>query len=342
VRLVFAGTPEFAAVHLAALVNAGEQVVAVYTQPDRPAGRGQRLRESPVKQLATARGIPVLQPQTLRDAGAPEVLARLAPDLMVVVAYGLILPRAILATPRLGCVNVHASRLPRWRGAAPIQRAILAGDAESGVSLMQMDEGLDTGPVLREVRCPIGPRDTAATLHDRLAALGAEALVGLLRDLRAGPLTAAPQPAEGVTYARKVEREEAELVWTEAAAALDRRVRAFNPWPVARTTLAGEVLKVWEAEPLPATGTSAGQPGEVVTTGGSPTRQPREVVTTVGSPARRPGEIIAASRDGLDVATGEGVLRVLTLQLPGGRPIRAADYLNAHPSPVGQVLGAEP
>jgi methionyl-tRNA formyltransferase len=203
---------------------------------------------------------------------------------------------------------------------------------------MQMDEGLDTGPVLREVRCPIGPRDTAATLHDRLAGLGAEALVGLLRDLRAGPVTAVPQPAEGVTYARKIEREEAELDWAEDAAALDRRIRAFNPWPVARTTLGGEVLRVWEAEPLPA-GPPARSPGNLEAQSGTLARQPGEVTAGVGSPAGRPGTIIAASREGLDVATGSGVLRLLVLQLAGGRPIRAADYLNAHPSPVGQVLG---
>lgn len=331
-RIVFAGTPEFSAAHLAALLEAGEAVVAVYTQPDRPAGRGQRLRESAVKQLAAARGIPVLQPETLRGAEAAEALARLAPDLMVVVAYGLILPRAVLATPRLGCVNVHASLLPRWRGAAPIQRAILAGDAESGVSLMQMDEGLDTGPVLRTVRCPIAPRDTAATLHDRLAALGAGALVQLVQDLHEGPVAAVPQPAEGVTYARKIEREEAEIDWREDAAALERRVRAFNPWPVARTTLGGEVLRVWEAEALVGEG-----PGEA-RVGAGPGAEPGGALGGGGRGAG-PGEVLAAGREGIEVATGAGRLRVTLMQLPGGRPIRAADYLNAHPSPVGAVLG---
>ena len=331
-RIVFAGTPEFSAAHLAALLEAGEAVVAVYTQPDRPAGRGQRLRESAVKQLAAARGIPVLQPETLRGAEAAEALARLAPDLMVVVAYGLLLPRAVLATPRLGCVNVHASLLPRWRGAAPIQRAILAGDAESGVSLMQMDEGLDTGPVLCTVRCPIAPRDTAATLHDRLAALGAGALVQLVQDLHEGPVAAVPQPAEGVTYARKIEREEAEIDWREDAAALERRVRAFNPWPVARTTLGGEVLRVWEAEALVGEG-----PGEA-RVGAGPGAEPGGALGGGGRGAG-PGEVLAAGREGIEVATGAGRLRVTLMQLPGGRPIRAADYLNAHPSPVGAVLG---
>ena len=331
-RIVFAGTPEFSAAHLAALLEAGEAVVAVYTQPDRPAGRGQRLRESAVKQLAAARGIPVLQPETLRGAEAAEALARLAPDLMVVVAYGLILPRAVLATPRLGCVNVHASLLPRWRGAAPIQRAILAGDAESGVSLMQMDEGLDTGPVLRTAPCPIAPRDTAATLHDRLAALGAGALVQLVQDLHEGPVAAVPQPAEGVTYARKIEREEAEIDWREDAAALERRVRAFNPWPVARTTLGGEVLRVWEAEALVGEG-----PGEA-RVGAGPGAEPGGALGGGGRGAG-PGEVLAAGREGIEVATGAGRLRVTLMQLPGGRPIRAADYLNAHPSPVGAVLG---
>ena len=331
-RIVFAGTPEFAAAHLAALLEAGETVAAVYTQPDRPAGRGQRLRESPVKQLAAARGIPVLQPESLRGAEAAEALAHIAPDLMVVVAYGLLLPRAVLATPRLGCVNVHASLLPRWRGAAPIQRAILAGDTESGVSLMQMDEGLDTGPVLRTVRCPIAPRDTAATLHDRLAALGARALVQLVRDLRESPVAAVPQTEAGVTYARKIERAEAEIDWQDDAAAIERRVRAFNPWPVARTTLGGEVLRVWEAEALVGEG-----PGEA-RVGAGPGAEPGGALGGGGRGAG-PGEVLAAGREGIEVATGAGRLRVTLMQLPGGRPIRAADYLNAHPSPVGAVLG---
>jgi len=309
-RLVFAGTPEFAALHLRALLEAGLPIAAVYTQPDRPAGRGQRLREGPVKQLAAAWGLPLRQPETLRDPGAPGELRALLPDLMVVVAYGLILPPPVLAVPRLGCINVHASLLPRWRGAAPIQRAILAGDTESGVSLMQMDAGLDTGPVLRTARCPLGPRDTAATLHDRLAALGATLLVGLVRELEGGPVAAVPQPLEGVTYAPKVARAEARLDWHEGAATLDRRVRAFNPWPIAYTTLGDQLVKVWETEPLP------------------------------GPCAATPGEVVAASRSGLDVATGDGgVLRVRVLQIPGGRPVTAADFLNAHASPLGQVLG---
>lgn len=331
-RIVFAGTPEFAAAHLAALLEAGETVAAVYTQPDRPAGRGQRLRESPVKQLAAARGIPVLQPESLRGAEAAEALAHIAPDLMVVVAYGLLLPRAVLATPRLGCVNVHASLLPRWRGAAPIQRAILAGDTESGVSLMQMDEGLDTGPVLRTVRCPIAPRDTAATLHDRLAALGARALVQLVRDLRESPVAAVPQTEAGVTYARKIERAEAEIDWQDDAAAIERRVRAFNPWPVARTTLGGEVLRVWEAAAL-------GGDGAHGRNGGGAHGGDGALGGDGDGPGAEPGEVLAAGREGIEVAAGAGRLRITGMQLPGGRPIRAADYLNAHPSPVGAVLG---
>ena len=322
-RIVFAGTPEFAAAHLAALLEAGETVAAVYTQPDRPAGRGQRLRESPVKQLAAARGIPVLQPESLRGAEAAEALAHIAPDLMVVVAYGLLLPRAVLATPRLGCVNVHASLLPRWRGAAPIQRAILAGDTESGVSLMQMDEGLD-----------IAPRDTAATLHDRLAALGARALVQLVRDLRESPVAAVPQTEAGVTYARKIERAEAEIDWQDDAAAIERRVRAFNPWPVARTTLGGEILRVWEAEAL-------GRDGDRARGGDGPGALGGDEDSARGGdgPRAEPGEVLAAGREGIEVAAGAGRLRITGMQLPGGRPIRAADYLNAHPSPVGAVLG---
>jgi methionyl-tRNA formyltransferase len=308
-KIVFAGTPEFAAAHLEALLAAGLAVAAVYTQPDRPAGRGRRLQESAVKRVARGQGLPVHQPPTLRDPDAVATLAGVAPDLIVVVAYGLLLPPPVLALPRLGCVNVHASLLPRWRGAAPIQRALLAGDTETGVSLMQMDAGLDTGPVLRAVRCPIEPRDTGGRLHDRLAALGARALVALVRDLESGPLPAVPQPVEGVTYAAKIDRAEAEVDWREGAPQIDRRVRAFNPSPIARTTLGDDTLRIWEAEPLP--GPAAGAPGEV--TGASPL--------------------------GIDVATGAGTLRIRVLQLPGGRPVTAGDYLNAHPSPVGQRLG---
>jgi methionyl-tRNA formyltransferase len=308
-RIVFAGTPEFAAVHLKALLASQAEVVAVFSQPDRPAGRGQRLRPGPVKALALAHGLPVLQPETLGDPQTRGALTHLAPDLMVVVAYGLLLPAAILAVPHLGCVNVHASLLPRWRGAAPIQRAILAGDLATGVSLIQMEPGLDTGPILRLARCPIGARDTGGDLHDRLAALGAEVLVGLVRDLAMGPVPATPQPQDGVTYARKVERSEAELHWDAPAHLLDRQVRAFNPWPVAYTTLGGIHVRVWEAGPI----------------------ERAETAT--------PGTVLAADRSGIDVATGEGALRVRVLQLPGGRPVGAGDYLNAHPSPVGQVLG---
>jgi methionyl-tRNA formyltransferase len=308
--IVFAGTPEFAGLHLQALLEAGERIVAVYSQPDRPAGRGRRLQESPVKRLATGRGLTVRQPASLRDPAAVAELAALAPDLIVVVAYGLILPPSVLAIPRLGCINVHASLLPRWRGAAPIQRAILAGDRETGVSLMQMDAGLDTGPVLRRVASAIGARDTAGVLHDRLAALGAKALVDLLGDLRTGSVRAEPQASDGVTYAPKLERAEAELDWRASAETLDRKVRAFNPAPVAFTHLGHAVLRVWEAEP----------------------------VSGVGGPT--PGEVLAAGRTGFDVACGEGALRVRVIQLPGGRPISASDYLNAHPSPVGEVLGA--
>jgi len=299
-RLVFAGTPEFAVPSLHACLASGAQVVAAYTQPDRPAGRGRKLAASPVKQAAVAAGIAVEQPETLRDESVRARLREYAPDLLVVVAYGLILPKAVLALPRLGCWNVHASLLPRWRGAAPIQRAILAGDGETGVDLMQMEAGLDTGPVLLEKRTPIAADDTGGRLHDRLAELGAQALAeGLAQVLGGGMLVATPQAADGVTYAHKLDKAEARLDWNEAAAALARKVRAFDPWPVAEAEIHGERLRIWSATPI-------GQVADAV-----------------------PGSLVATHRDAIDVATGDGVLRIHELQREGGRRVAVRDWLNA-------------
>jgi len=305
-RVVFAGTPDFAVPHLAACRRDGVEIVAVYTQPDRPAGRGRKLTPSPVKQAAIDLGLAVEQPENFKEAAARDRLAAYAPDLIVVVAYGLILSRKVLAIPRLGCWNVHASLLPRWRGAAPIQRAILAGDAETGVCLMQMEAGLDTGPVLLRQALPIAPDDTGGSLHDKLAALGA-ALLGdaLDRALRGEPMPAAPQPEDGVTYAHKLDKAEARLDWNEAAAALARKVRAFDPWPVAEALVDGETLRVWRVQVRDSglgTGDSAG-----------------------------PGSIVAATREGIDIGCADGVLRLLEVQRAGGRRISAADYLNARP-----------
>jgi methionyl-tRNA formyltransferase len=298
-RIVFAGTPDFAVTSLRAAAQRNE-VVAVYTQPDRPAGRGRGLQLSPVKREALVRGIPVLQPESLKSALAGDALRALQPDLLVVVAYGLILPRAVLAIPRHGCWNVQASLLPRWRGAAPIQRAIEAGDHETGVCLMQMEAGLDTGPVLLSQRLAIGEEDTGGQLHDRLAALGAQTLADGLGLLRAGmrPVPQ-PHPEAGVTYARQLDKAEARLDWTQPAAQLARKVRAFNPWPMADALLAGERVRVHGAVAIDA------------------------------APAAVPGRILAAGRDGIDVACGEGALRIRVLQREGGRAITAADYLNA-------------
>lgn len=298
-KIVFAGTPEFAVPSLRAAARHNE-VVAVYTQPDRPAGRGRGLSASPVKLEALKRGIPVLQPQTLRDPGTRAALRALAPDLMVVVAYGLILPRAVLEIPRHGCWNVHASLLPRWRGAAPIQRAIEAGDSQSGVCLMQMDAGLDTGPVILRQATPISETDTAGLLHDRLAELGAQVLADGLGLLRAGirPIPT-PQPAEGVTYAHKLDKAEARLDWSQPAVVLARKVRAFMPWPIAEATVAGERLRIHGAIALDLHHQAA------------------------------PGTLLAASRQGLDIACGAGALRLRVVQREGGKAITAADYLNA-------------
>lgn len=301
-RVVFAGTPEFAVPCLEACRAAGADVVAAYTQPDRPAGRGRKLAASPVKEAALAAGIPVEQPESFKADADRARLAGYAPDLMVVVAYGLILPRKVLAIPRLGCWNVHASLLPRWRGAAPIQRAILAGDAESGVDLMQMEAGLDTGPVLIERRTAIAGDDTGGTLHDRLSALGADALAEGLRRVIAGEvLESRAQPAEGVEYAHKLDKAEARLDFALPAITLERKVRAFDPWPVAEGDVAGERLRVWAA------------------------------TAVEGRAGALPGTVLAATRQGIDIACGEGALRLAAVQRAGGRRIGAADYLNARP-----------
>jgi methionyl-tRNA formyltransferase len=308
-RVIFAGTPDFSVPALEGLLASPHEVVAVYTQPDRPAGRGRRLTASPVKQTAEAAGVPVHQPASLRDDAAAQQLRELAPDLMVVVAYGLILPQRVLDIPRLGCVNIHASLLPRWRGAAPIQRAIEAGDATSGVAIMRMEAGLDTGPVFLARDTPIGPRETGGQLHDRLAAIGAEALLSALPGIADGSLSPQPQNDDCATYAHKIEKSEGLIDWNAPAVSIDRKIRAFSPWPVAYTYHGDEVLRVWESEPLP--GTAAGAPGSVVN----------------------------ASRDGIDVVTGDGLLRLVRLQPPGKRAMSAGDFLNAR-SLDGAVLGA--
>ncbi|MCD9027354.1 methionyl-tRNA formyltransferase [Luteimonas sp. BDR2-5] len=298
-RIVFAGTPDFAVPALQA-ADARREVVAVYTQPDRPAGRGRVLTPSPVKREAETRGLVVRQPERLKGADVQDALRALAPDLMIVVAYGLLLPQAVLDIPRFGCWNVHASLLPRWRGAAPIQRAIQAGDAETGVCLMQMEKGLDTGPVLLKLSTPIAPTDTAGDLHDRLARLGAQVITDGLGLLRAGirPVPQ-PQPETGVTYAHKLDKAEAWLDWSRPAQQLADQVRAFNPWPVAEGEVAGEKLRIHAATALPS------------------------------AHGQAPGTLLAAGRDGIDIACGEGALRIRTLQRAGGKAITAADYVNA-------------
>jgi len=316
VRVVFAGTPEFARTALEAIAAAGGfEVVLVLTQPDRPAGRGMKLQASPVKQCALAHGWPVAQPRSLRldgkypedAAAAREALIAAAADVMVVAAYGLILPQWVLDTPRLGCLNIHASLLPRWRGAAPIHRAIEAGDVESGVTIMQMDAGLDTGDMLLEERLAIGD-DSTARLHDRLADMGGRLVVDALRAAGEGRLQPVKQPAEGVTYAHKIEKHEARIDWTLPAEVLARRVRAFDPFPGANGTVGGEVVKLWAAHAQP------------------------------GDPGAAPGTVLEAGPQGIVVATGAGRLVATELQRPGGKRLPAADFLRGFDLKAGQVF----
>ncbi len=298
-KVAFAGTPEFAAQALQAILDAGFEVPLVLTQPDRPAGRGMKLTPSPVKRLALAHGLPVDQPERLRTDEQRAALVACAPDVLVVAAYGLLLPAEVLALPRLGCINIHASLLPRWRGAAPIHRAIEAGDAETGITIMQMDEGLDTGAMLLRRALPILPDDTTASLHDRLAALGAQMIVDTLSLLPQGRLQAEPQPDSGVTYAAKIGRAEAAVDWRQPASEIERRMRAFDPFPGVSAQLGETPIKFWRAR------TEAGS-GE-------------------------PGSVLAAGADGIVVACGDGVLRILMLQKPGSRRMEAGEFLRGFP-----------
>ncbi|HYD74538.1 methionyl-tRNA formyltransferase [Ramlibacter sp.] len=319
-RLVFAGTPDFARVALERLHAAGFDIPLVLTQPDRPAGRGLKLQPSPVKQFAQQHGIAVAQPRSLRLDGkypeeaaqAQQALQRAQPDAMVVAAYGLILPQWVLDLPRLGCLNIHASLLPRWRGAAPIHRAIEAGDAETGVTIMQMDAGLDTGDMLLAERTAIGPQDTTGTLHDRLATLGARLAVEALELAACGGLVHTPQPAEGVSYAAKIDKAEAQVDWSQPAIVIERRLRAFDPFPGAASALAGEPIKLWRAE---------------VTGGAVP----------AGVAA---GTVLAVGPTGIEVASGDGVLRLTELQRAGGKRLAAADFLHGTAITPGQRFGA--
>ncbi len=309
-RIIFAGTPDFAARHLQALLDSEHQVIAVYTQPDRPAGRGQQLQASPVKQLALQHNIPVFQPKSLKKAPAQQQLAALDADLMVVVAYGLILPQVVLDTPKLGCINVHGSLLPRWRGAAPIQRALWAGDTETGVTIMQMDAGLDTGAMLSIAALPIEATDTSATLYDKLAVVGPRALVEALQDLPALQAKAQPQQNSAANYAEKLSKEEGLLDFNKAAVALEREIRAFNPWPVSYLQLGTQQLKIWQAR--------------------------------VEAGAAQPGQVVRVDKKGIAIGTADGLLVIEQLQPPGKKAMAVVDFLNGRADwfQAGQQLQA--
>jgi len=301
-RIVFAGTPDFAARHLAALLSSEHEVIAVYTQPDRPAGRGKKLTASPVKELALEHSIPVYQPENFKSDEAKQELVALNADLMVVVAYGLLLPQVVLGTPRLGCINVHGSILPRWRGAAPIQRSIWAGDAETGVTIMQMDIGLDTGDMLKIATLPIEANDTSASMYEKLAGLGPQALVECLTDIANGTAVAEKQDDEMANYAKKLSKEEARINWNDDAAHIERCVRAFNPWPMSHFEVAENSIKVWQS---------------------------RVVDQSTNKPA---GTIIQADKTGIYIATGNGVLALEQLQVPGKKAMSVQDILNSRAS----------
>ena len=310
-RIIYAGTPDFAAIALEALLGTDHKIVAVYTQPDRPAGRGRKLQASPVKQLAQTHDLPVYQPENFKDKKDIEQLQQLNADLMIVAAYGLLLPKAVLDAPKLGCINIHASLLPRWRGAAPIQRAILAGDTETGITIMQMDEGLDTGDMLLKLSCPVTENDNGGSLHDRLADMGATALLDALTQIQNQTLNPKPQNDALSTYARKLDKKEALINWQDEATQINRQIRAFNPWPVAQTSINDHTLRIWSAEVLNDT-------------------------TTV-----RPGTVISCNKKGIDIACGTGVLRLIQLQPPGKKAMDAAAFLNGYADllPPNSVLG---
>ncbi len=298
-RIIFAGTPDFAARHLDALLSSEHEIVGVFTQPDRPAGRGKKLMPSPVKVLAEEKGLPVFQPASLRQPENQQLVAELNADVMVVVAYGLILPKAVLDMPRLGCINVHGSLLPRWRGAAPIQRALWAGDAQTGVTIMQMDVGLDTGDMLYKLACPVTPEDTSATLYDKLAGLGPQGLIETLQQLAQGSAQPQVQDEELVTYAEKLSKDEARMDWSLSAEQLERCIRAFNPWPMSWFLVDEQPVKVWKASVLPS------------------------------STQAEPGTIVEASKSGIQVATAEGILNLESLQPAGKKAMSAQDLLNS-------------